>query len=242
MSNSQKPVDDCITAIPGNWTFDDQVSEGFDTHVRKSIPFYDEVQQMIVQISESFIRDGSTIYDIGSSTGETLFRLAKKHETKKDAQFIGIEMSEAMMGQAKQKCAPYPSVQFFHQCADSTSSFTDGDYVMALYTLHFLKLEERARLLQKIHQDMNQGGALVFVDKILGQHPTLQELWNDMHWDFKKTAGLTDEMILEKSRSLRGILIPQTYDDNVAMLKAAGFTTIECFFKWLNFSGFIAIK
>ena len=185
---------------------------------------------------------GSTIYDIGSSTGETLLRIADKHQSKSELHLIGIEMSQAMIERAQKKCAPYPTIQFRHQSADPSTSFADGDYIMALYTLHFLKLEDRALLLQKIYQDMNQGGALVFVDKILGQHSTLQELWNDMHWDFKKAAGLTDEMILEKSRSLRGILIPQTFEDNITMLQNIGFTTIECFFKWLNFAGFIAIK
>ena len=57
MSKKRESVDKLITAIPGEWKFDEQVAKSFDTHVRKSIPLYDEVQKMVVEISEWFVRD-----------------------------------------------------------------------------------------------------------------------------------------------------------------------------------------
>lgn len=39
MRNKEGLVDDLITSIPGEWKFDEQVSQHFDTHVRKSVPF-----------------------------------------------------------------------------------------------------------------------------------------------------------------------------------------------------------
>lgn len=73
-----KPVDDLITAVPGNWKFDEPVAMGFDSHVRKSVPFYDEVQNLVVSLSEFFVRDNSSIVDVGASTGETLHFLAER--------------------------------------------------------------------------------------------------------------------------------------------------------------------
>lgn len=35
MRNKEGLVDDLITSIPGEWKFDEQVSQHFDTHVRK---------------------------------------------------------------------------------------------------------------------------------------------------------------------------------------------------------------
>ena len=65
-------VDESISAVEGGWEFTSEVAENFDTHVRKSIPLYDEIQQMTVDMSEWFIKDNSVVYDIGSSTGETI--------------------------------------------------------------------------------------------------------------------------------------------------------------------------
>ena len=66
MRNKEGLVDDLITSIPGEWKFDEQVSQHFDTHVRKSVPLYEEVQKAVIEISEWFIRDNSVVYDLGS--------------------------------------------------------------------------------------------------------------------------------------------------------------------------------
>ena len=64
MRNKEGLVDDLITSIPGEWKFDEQVSQHFDTHVRKSVPLYEEVQKAVIEISEWFIRDNSVVYDL----------------------------------------------------------------------------------------------------------------------------------------------------------------------------------
>lgn len=37
--------------------------------VRKGVPFYDEIQRMVVELSEYFVRDLGVVYDLGSSKG-----------------------------------------------------------------------------------------------------------------------------------------------------------------------------
>ena len=64
MRNKEGLVDDLITSIPGEWKFDEQVSQHFDTHVRKSVPLYEEVQKAVIEISEWFIRDNSVVYEV----------------------------------------------------------------------------------------------------------------------------------------------------------------------------------
>lgn len=73
MRNKEGLVDDLITSIPGEWKFDEQVSQHFDTHVRKSVPLYEEVQKAVIEISEWFIRDNSVVYDLGSPLQEKPF-------------------------------------------------------------------------------------------------------------------------------------------------------------------------
>jgi len=104
MMNASQSVDEKISALPCGWQFDHSVAQEFDKHVRKSVPCYDQVQIMIADISEWFIRDGAVIFDLGTSTGETIARLQAKHQNKKDVHFIGIDNSLPMLEKAKVKC------------------------------------------------------------------------------------------------------------------------------------------
>jgi tRNA (cmo5U34)-methyltransferase len=49
-------------------------------------------------------------------------------------------------------------------------------------------------------------------------------------------------MIRQKSKSLRGVLNPLTLQQNMDLLREAGFSNMEIFFRWYNFVGLVAIK
>ena len=55
----------------GKWKFDKEVVLEFDNHVRQSVPMYDEIQNMIAELSVWFLQNDTSYYDIGSSTGHT---------------------------------------------------------------------------------------------------------------------------------------------------------------------------
>ena len=109
-----RPVDDTISAVPGEWRFDKNVSQAFDSHVRKSVPFYDEIQRMVIELSEYFVRDQSVVYDLGSSTGTTLDLLSTAHAGKEDAHFIGFDLSKFMIKEARRK-VNRPNVSFYNR-------------------------------------------------------------------------------------------------------------------------------
>lgn len=144
MRNKEGLVDDLITSIPGEWKFDEQVSQHFDTHVRKSVPLYEEVQKAVIEISEWFIRDNSVVYDLGSSTGETISLLLQKHSRKKNVRFIGVEESLPMIEIARKKCSS-ELVQFLQQHIEEINELANIDLVLSLYTLQFLPLWKRKK-------------------------------------------------------------------------------------------------
>jgi tRNA (cmo5U34)-methyltransferase len=243
MPDKKKPIDTITSAVPGLWEFNEPISRIFDSHVRKSVPCYDEMQRLVREISEFFINDGSRIYDLGSATGETLFLLAQKHQIKKNIELIGIEQSRSMINSAQEKCSQFKNISFIHDDVTTFESFKDADMILSLYTLQFLPVHSRKKVIQRIYDSLNHGGAFVFAEKIYsGKHPVFEQISNDVHWEFKTAHGLTDEMILQKQRSLRGVLIPLTYEENIRLLHNAGFKVLDCFIRWLNFAGFLAIK
>jgi len=234
-------VDELITAVPGGWKFSKQVAQNFDSHVQKSVPIYNEVQKMVVEMSEWFIRDGSYIYDIGSSTGKTISLLAAKHSRKRNVKFIGIESSTSMIKQAKKKCNG-KNIKFLHQDVAKLADFSGADFVTSIYTLQFLSLDDRRKVIRRIYKSLSEGGALVMAEKIRAESSFFEDMWLELHWDYKRSAGFTTEQIIQKARSLRGVLLPITLSENIELLREVGFSTVDTFMKWYNFAGIIAIK
>jgi tRNA (cmo5U34)-methyltransferase len=238
---SKKPVDDTISAVPGAWRFDAEVSRAFDAHVRKSVPFYDELQRMVVELSDYFVRDQSAIYDLGSSTGATLDLLAARHEAKENAQFIGVDLSESMVQEAQAR-VKRPNVRFLHKNVTEVEFAPPPNFVISLYTLQFLTLTERRQLLTRVNAGLVEGGALLLAEKTRAENTFFEDVWLELHWDFKRRQGLTAEQILEKANSLRGVLNPLTTEENLDLLSQTGFSRVEVFLKWYNWTGFLAVK
>jgi tRNA (cmo5U34)-methyltransferase len=238
---TRKPVDDTISAIPGAWRFDAEVSRAFEAHVRKSVPFYDELQRMLVELSDYFVRDQSVIYDLGSSTGVTLDLLAAHHAAKENARFVGVDCSESMVQEAQAR-VKWPSVRFIHKNVLDVRFMPPANFVVSLYTLQFLTLAERRQLLARVYAGMVEGGALLLAEKTRAENSCFEDVWLELYWDFKRRQGLSPEQILDKANCLRGVLNPLTADENVDLLFQSGFSRAEVFFKWYNWSGFLAVK
>lgn len=234
-------VDDTISAVPGEWRFNEEVSRAFDSHVRKSVPMYDEIQRMVVELSEYFVSDEGVVYDLGSSTGETLYRLAQHHSGKENLQLVGIELSEDMIEEARRKINS-PNVRFRRGNILDIDFSPAPDLVTSLFTLQFLRLSERRQLLTQLSESMVEGGALIMVEKTRGNTAAFEDMWSELYWDFKARQGLTPEQILEKAGSLRGVLNPLTQEENMKLLNQCGFDHVEPFFKWYNWTGFLAVK
>ena len=58
----------------------------------------------------------------------------------------------------------------------------------------------------------------------------------------KRENGYTEEEIQRKRLSLEGALVPLTARMNEDMLRGAGFHEVDCFWRWMNFAGWIAVK
>lgn len=58
-------IGDNIEAFNANWKFNSNTALNFEQHAKKSIPFYDIGHELIIKFSDFFIKNGSTIYELG---------------------------------------------------------------------------------------------------------------------------------------------------------------------------------
>lgn len=231
-------VDKKIKSKKFNWKFNKEVSTSFDSHVIKSVPFYEISHNLIAGYSSFFLSEKSVCYDFGCSTGTLLNKIYKKNNNKK-VKLIGIDNSKPMIRIAKKRNRK--KIIFKHGDILKTR-LMKNDLSLCLYTLQFLKPKARQLFINKIYNSLNWGGALILYEKIRGSDARFQDMLNFLYFDFKKDNGLTPIEILNKENSLRSVMEPYTIKANIDFLKRAGFKDIMPISQYLCFIGFLAIK
>jgi tRNA (cmo5U34)-methyltransferase len=64
----------------------------------------------------------------------------------------------------------------------------------------------------------------------------------ERYYTMKARNGYTQEQIERKRLSLEGVLVPVTAHWNEELLRIAGFTQVDCFWRWMNFAAWIAVR
>ena len=233
-------VGDKINAENANWSFRGNISEHFDQHIKKSIPFYDTSHELGVSISDFFLDDGSLCYDLGCSTGTLLTRLAQHHQPKR-VQFIGIDVETEMVKYAQNACQNFSNIEIRGESLLDVE-LEKADLILAYYTMQFIKPKSRQLLFNRIYEALNWGGGFLLFEKVRSPDARFQDMMTTLYHDYKLEQGYSGDEIVAKSRSLKGVLEPFSRAGNLGLLERAGFVDIATVMKYVCFEGFLAIK
>lgn len=230
-----------ISTVNAGWTFGGEVPDTFVDHIKLSVPLYDSGHDLVCQVSDFFIKNDSFAYEIGTSTGELLRKLAEHHTGKPGAKWFGLDIEPAMVEAAKKHCADIPSIKISLEDA-RIAEMEKSDLIVSYYTMQFVPPRYRQELFDKIYETLNWGGALIMFEKVRAPDARFQDIISQLYNDFKARNGFTGEEIVEKSRSLKGVMEPFSTQGNLDLLRRAGFKDVTTIQKYLCFEGFLAIK
>ena len=113
---------------------------------------------------------------------------------------------------------------------------------VSYYCIQFVPPKDRQTLFDTIYKSLDWGGAFVVFDKVRAPDARFQDMMTGLYSDFKISQGFSDAEVMQKSRSLRGVLEPYSSDENKRYFERAGFKDDMSVFKYVSFQGFIAIK
>jgi len=228
-----------------DFVFDDVVAERFDDMLDRSIPFYQELQRMTVELGVQFLDQGGTVYDIGCSTGNTLIGFSKATPSNASMRLVGIEPAEAMRAKAAAKLRDLGLAERITLLADPVErfeQFPDARVITMLFTLQFVRPLHRTRVLRICHDSLAEGGCLIVAEKILADNSAVSRMSIDLYHDYKRRSGYSNGEIVRKREALENVLVPYRDSENRAMLHEAGFRVVEPVFRWYNFAMYLAMK
>ena len=230
------------TVPEGSWIFDDRVTKVFDNMLARSIPGFEDMRSLTTQLACKYALANSYIVDLGCSRGGSLAPIIESLGSRN--QYLGIEISDSMRNAAQDRFKNLDGIDTQIVDMDLRVSFptVDASIILSVLTIQFIPIEYRQQILALAYENLRPGGAIVLVEKILGSNAHLNSTFVDLYYGMKGRNGYTEEQINTKRKSLEGVLVPVTAAWNEQLLKDAGFVHVECFWRNLNFAGWIGVK
>ena len=226
-----------------DFKFDKAVANVFDDMVVRSVPFYIEMHRMISEIARDYIQPNTSLYDLGCSTGTTFRSLNPLLD--ESVKFIGIDNSKEMLDKCRTNLESNGVSRAVElQVADLNHKITleNASVVVFCLTLQFVRPINRQRLINSIYQQLNPGGCLILIEKILAETTEFNRQFIKYYYDMKRRNDYDETEIVQKREALENVLIPYKLSEDLQMLADAGFGNCETFFKWYNFTGIVALK
>ena len=166
------------------------------------------------------IRRGDAILDLGSGTGRNICVMLKV--LGPTGRVVGVDISQEMLRQARQRCHAYPQVTFLNRRIEEPLSFHEQfDKTFISFTLHGFEDEDKERVITNAHQALKPGGVFWILDY---NEFDLDRQWFPLRWAFRRfECELAGEFL---SLDLKGMLACQGFGDFVSYLFLGGYVRL----------------
>lgn len=223
--------------------FNRDVAIAFDDMVSRSVPFYQEIHSILLDLIDREYKAETRIYDLGCSTGTTLLLIDKhlKKAKKNRGAMYGIDNSSAMLEFCAEKCRKLENLELLCQNIEETDIKKAGLIIMN-YTLQFIPSRKRMPILKDIYQQLETGGIFILSEKIQCSNKKMHQLTTDLYYDFKRRRGYSELEISQKREALEKVLVPLTPEKQLEQLRSAGFKKVDILFRWYNFACYVGLK
>ncbi|MCB9748311.1 MAG: carboxy-S-adenosyl-L-methionine synthase CmoA [Candidatus Omnitrophica bacterium] len=228
--------------IIGDFVFDERVANIFTDMIQRSVPGYNVIIGMIGVLAEQYVCENSCCYDLGCSLGAATMAMRQK-TNKENVKIIAVDNSPAMIKKCQENLTKASAASVELLCDDICNvEIKNASMVVLNFTLQFVELEQRERLLGRIYQGVRPGGVIVISEKIIFEDKDEQNFQTKLYENFKKLNGYSDLEIAQKRTALEKVLIPDTLKEHQRRLERVGFQNFYVWFQCFNFVSMVAVK
>ena len=186
--------------------------DGYDEHMLRDVEGCREGYPLMASLVPTHTR---RLLDLGCGTGLELDEIFKRFP---DLDVTGVDMTAAMLDQL---LAKHPDKKLTLICDDYfTADFGDGfDCAVSFETMHHFTQEKKTALYRRVCEALAPHGVYIECDY-------MAELQEQEDFFFSELARMRAEQGIPEDVFVH-YDTPCTIQNQIAMLKAAGFTTVE---------------
>ena len=193
----------------GKWEFNKDVASCFDDMLSRSIPQYDVMRSLSSDLAYQYATPNTPIVDVGCSKGGAIKELMQN--LNNGHTFIGIDCSMDMIQEARSAFKDLENVVFmYHDLREGFPPVSSPSVIFSVLTLQFIPIEYRQKLIKDIYNSLREGGAFIFVEKVLGNSAEHEETYTKLYYQMKNKNGYSYEDIKRKRYNLEGVLVPSS--------------------------------
>lgn len=177
------------------------------------------------------------VLDLGAGTGLLTAMVA---EQCPEARFVLLDGSPEMLAEAQERLGEL--VVAVH-VQDMTDGVPEGpfDAVVSALAIHHLEDEDKRVLFQRVHEALRPAGVFVNAEQVAGPTPELAKSYVGTWERMCRELGATEEEIaaaLQRRRHDRCADL----ESQLSWLRAAGFATADCVYKYWEDAVFVAVN
>lgn len=204
--------------------------EKMDAFFEKRIADYDEHMMTEIEGADEFYKFTASqlpkeaeakILDLGCGTG---LELEEYFSLNPSACITGIDLSEAMLNALKAKL---PDKNLNLICRSYFDVELEADYynaVVSVESLHHFTAERKLSLYKKLFHSLKPNGYFVLTD-YFAESKELEKLYFELFEKLKQEQGIADNEFYHYDT-------PLTVEHEIAVLKEAGFSSVEILKRW----------
>lgn len=215
----------------------DQAAQQYDQQRKLLIPCFDDFYETAVRWTQT-TSGRPRILDLGAGTGLLSAGILHKFP---NVQLTLIDLSEKMLETARQRFAENNEIEYI--VADYSQYPFDGQYdaIVSSLSIHHLSHQEKKSLFHKIYGLLKDGGVFVNADQAMGDTPYIDLCYKQQWEAWIRSDGLSNEAV-EAAIDRRKLDINAKLEEQIDWLKEAGFTDVDCVYKYNDFAVFHARK
>ncbi|MEX0786998.1 MAG: class I SAM-dependent methyltransferase [Dehalococcoidia bacterium] len=213
------------------------MAEDYDSIARRGMPVYDEMLNAVMACLVDGARD---VVELGCGTGALTVRLAQRFPaaaiTALDASPKMVDIARGRLEAARAAERVTLRVGLFEEIDLAGGSC---DLIASNMSVHHVL--DKQPVYTKLREALRSGGMLVLGDEVQSVLPHIEErFWNDWLEFARRPGGLTEPEVAEIIRHVDEIDYYETLPRQIELLSLAGFREVDCVWRKLNYTVFVA--
>lgn len=198
-----------------------------DDYLAREIPHRDVAEQLLL---EALPQRVERFADLGTGAGRLLALVRMRHPR---AHAIGLDSSEPMLELATARFGGDAAVDLHRhdlaeplRAAPALHAGAALDAVVSALAIHHLEHARKRTLFAEVHELLRPGGVFLNLDLCTSPTPALHER-------FRRAIGRSEDDPADRLAAM---------GEQLSWLRIAGFEQVDCRFKWLELTLFVAAR